>query len=138
MKILILPGDGIGPEITAVTRSALEVLDRKFALGLEFVERDIGMAAIEKGLDPMPDAIMEEVRATPFTILGPVSTMEYPPGVQHLPSPSSLIRDKLDLFAKVVVPDHVFLNLVLHRSCRNVLQMSAYDSCLSVPHIIQH
>ena len=101
MKILILPGDGIGPEITAVTRSALEVLDRKFALGLEFVERDIGMAAIEKGLDPMPDAIMEEVRATPFTMLGPVSTMEYPPEVQHLPSPSSLIRDKLDLFANI-------------------------------------
>lgn len=101
MKILILPGDGIGPEITAVTRSALEVLDRKFALGLEFVERDIGMAAIEKGLDPMPDAIMEEVRATPFTMLGPVSTMEYPSEVQHLPSPSSLIRDNLDLFANI-------------------------------------
>ena len=101
MKILILPGDGIGAEITVATRLALEVLDRKFALGLEFVERDIGMAAIEKGLDPMPDAIMEEVRATPFTMLGPVSTMEYPPEAQHLPSPSSLIRDNLDLFANI-------------------------------------
>ena len=101
MKILILPGDGIGAEITAATRLPLEVLDRKFALGLEFVERDIGMAAIEKGLDPMPDAIMEEVRATPFTMLGPVSTMEYPPEAQQLPSPSSLIRDNLDLFANI-------------------------------------
>ena len=101
MKILILPGDGIGAEITAVTRMALEVLDRKFGLGLDIVERDVGMASIEKGLDPMPDGVMEEVRATPFTILGPVSTMEYPPDAQGFPSPSLAIRDGLDLYANI-------------------------------------
>ena len=88
MKILILPGDGIGLEITAVTRSVLEVLDQKFDLGLEIVERQVGMAAIRKGLNPMPAEVWEEVQTSPVTVLGPVSTMEYPPEVRELPSPS--------------------------------------------------
>ena len=101
MKILILPGDGIGPEITAVTRSVLEVLDRKFKLGITIFERQVGMAAINKGLKPMPPEVWKEVKRTPFTVLGPVSTMEYPPESQALPSPSLAIRDGLDLFANI-------------------------------------
>ena len=66
MKILILPGDGIGPEITAVTRMALEALNCKFNLGLNFIERQIGMGAIKNGLKPIPDEVLEEVFETPF------------------------------------------------------------------------
>ena len=64
MKILILPGDGIGPEITAVTRMALEALNCKFNLGLNFIERQIGMGAIKNGLKPIPDEVLEEVFET--------------------------------------------------------------------------
>ncbi len=101
MKILILPGDGIGPEITAVTRTILEALDYKFKLGLNFAVRQIGVAAIKNGLKPIPDEVLEEVLNTPFTILGPVSTMEYPPEAQKFASASSAIRDGLDLFANI-------------------------------------
>ena len=101
MKILILPGDGIGPEITAVTRMALEALNCKFNLGLNFIERQIGMGAIKNGLKPIPDEVLEEVFETPFTILGPVSTMEYPPEAQNFASASLAIREGLDLFANI-------------------------------------
>jgi len=101
MKILILPGDGIGPEITRVTRTALEGLDAKFGLGLEITEMDIGLAAFERVGHPTPDAVMDAVHSTPFTILGPVSTMEYPDEAKALPSPSMAIRAGLDLYANI-------------------------------------
>ena len=77
------------------------ILDQKFDLGLEIVERQVGMAAIRKGLNPMPAEVWEEVQTSPVTVLGPVSTMEYPPEVRELPSPSLVIRDGLDLFANI-------------------------------------
>lgn len=101
MKILILPGDAIGPEITTVTRRALEALDAKFGLNLDLVERDIGLVAYETTGQTMPDAVMEEIRATPFTILGPVSTMDYPPEADGGVNPSKAVRTGLDLFANI-------------------------------------
>ena len=48
MKILVLPGDGIGPEISAATSQALQLLDRKLALGLQFETHAVGFAALER------------------------------------------------------------------------------------------
>ena len=44
MQVLILPGDGIGPEIAAAARRALEALDARFALGLRLSEGRVGLA----------------------------------------------------------------------------------------------
>ena len=73
MKILILPGDAIGPEITAVTKAALEALDCRFDLGLDLVEREIGLVAFKNVGRTMPEDVMDEIRDTPTTILGPIS-----------------------------------------------------------------
>ena len=51
MKVAVLPGDGIGPEIVA---QALRVL-RKLGLGLEFHEVPVGGAAYALHGDPLPD-----------------------------------------------------------------------------------
>ncbi len=48
MKLLVLPGDGIGPEITQATIAVLEAADRRFRLHLSFEQHDIGFAALEK------------------------------------------------------------------------------------------
>jgi isocitrate/isopropylmalate dehydrogenase len=48
MDILIIPGDGIGPEITAATTEALHALDRRFALGLHLREAEAGLASLER------------------------------------------------------------------------------------------
>ncbi|MDD9876205.1 MAG: isocitrate/isopropylmalate family dehydrogenase [Magnetovibrio sp.] len=101
MKILILPGDGIGPEITEVTTAALEALDSRFGLGLELVRRDVGLAAIKAVGHPMPDDVMAEIEKTPLTVLGPAGSMEYPPEARTLPSPSMAIRGAFDLYANI-------------------------------------
>ena len=101
MKILILPGDAIGPEITAVTKAALEALDCRFDLGLDLVEREIGLVAFKNVGRTMPEDVMDEIRDTPTTILGPVSTMDYPPEAQSVDNPSKAIRKGFDLFANI-------------------------------------
>ena len=47
MRLLVLPGDGIGPEITAATLAVLDEVDRRLGLDLEIETRDIGFAALE-------------------------------------------------------------------------------------------
>ena len=47
-KILVLPGDGIGPEIMSEAVKVLELANEKFSLGFELVEGELGGAAIDK------------------------------------------------------------------------------------------
>ncbi len=66
----LIPGDGIGPEITA---AVVEILD---ALGSPF-EWDTqlgGMAAIEAAGDPLPPALLESIRRTKLALKGPLAT----------------------------------------------------------------
>ncbi len=53
MKLLVLNGDGIGPEIVSAALTVTEALDRKHGLGLEFEEADFGLASIEKNGEPL-------------------------------------------------------------------------------------
>ena len=47
MKLLVLPGDGIGPEITDATLEVLQAASQKFSLGLRFEQRPVGLAALK-------------------------------------------------------------------------------------------
>jgi isocitrate dehydrogenase (NAD+) len=66
----LIPGDGIGPEITA---AVVEVLD---ALGAPFAwdTRQGGMAALEEQGDPLPTATIDSVRRTRLALKGPLTT----------------------------------------------------------------
>ena len=48
MQIVVLPGDGIGPEITDATLAVLDVTGRAFGLGLVFERHDIGFASLDR------------------------------------------------------------------------------------------
>ena len=48
MKILVLPGDGIGPEITEATLQVLDRANAKFKLGLEWQMEEIGLGPLKK------------------------------------------------------------------------------------------
>jgi 3-isopropylmalate dehydrogenase len=101
MKILVLAGDGIGPEITDAT---LEVLDRanaKYKLGLEWQHAEMGMVALKKRGSTLPEDVMEAARKAPGIILGPVDHLQYPPREQGGINPSGEFRTKLDLFANI-------------------------------------
>jgi isocitrate/isopropylmalate dehydrogenase len=101
MKILILPGDGIGPEITQATLAVLDRANAKFGLGLEWQMQDIGLATLKKQGSTLPDSVMEAARRAPGIILGPVDHLQYPPREQGGINPSGELRVKLDLFANI-------------------------------------
>jgi 3-isopropylmalate dehydrogenase len=101
MRLLLLPGDGIGPEIAAATRLVLERLDARFGLGLAFEEREIGFAAYDQTGTTLPDGILERAREVDGTILGPISHMDYPDRDKGGVNISAAFRVKLDLYANV-------------------------------------
>ena len=101
MKILVLPGDGIGPEITKATLNVLDRANAKFKLGLEWRIEDIGLTTLKSRGSTLPDDVMEAARQAPGIILGPVDHLQYPPREQGGINPSGELRVKLDLFANI-------------------------------------
>ena len=97
MKIVVLPGDGIGPEIVDATVKVLRAL----GLGLEFEFHEIGLAALKAKGTTFPAEVLERSRAADGIILGPVSHQDYPPRAQGGINPSGELRIKLDLYANV-------------------------------------
>ena len=101
MRLLVLPGDGIGPEITRATLGVLESADRRFGLNLSFETRDIGFAALEKSGTTLPDGVLERAREVDGVILGPISHLDYPARDKGGVNVSAAFRVKLDLYANV-------------------------------------
>jgi len=101
MKILILPGDGIGPEIMAATGAALEALNDTHGLKLAFEERVIGLASLETEGSTLPDAVIEAIEAADGTVVGPVHTVAYPSASEGGVNPSATMRKRFDLYANI-------------------------------------
>ena len=101
MDILVLPGDGIGEEITAETLGVLEAADARFGLGLRFERRDIGFAALEACGTTLPDGVLERARRADGILLGPISHLDYPARDAGGVNVSAALRVGLDLFANI-------------------------------------
>ena len=101
IRILVLEGDGIGPEITAATLSVLRAADAKFGLGLAFENATIGWAAHKAVGTTFPDTVEQQAKAADGALLGPVSHNDYPPREQGGLNPSGELRKRLDLFANI-------------------------------------
>jgi len=101
MKILVLPGDGIGPEITRATLEVLEAADRRFELELSFETREIGLATLKSTGTTLPEGVLERAREVDAVILGPISHLDYPPRDKGGVNVSATFRVKLDLYANV-------------------------------------
>jgi 3-isopropylmalate dehydrogenase len=99
LPILVLEGDGIGPEIARATVAALTALDEELRLGLELRSAAIGFAALQSFGSTLPDAVVDAARAAAGVLLGPVSHAEYPPREQGGHNPSGELRRGLDLYA---------------------------------------
>ncbi len=101
MKLLVLSGDGIGPEITAATLGVLDAANRRFGLDLSFEARDIGLAALEKHGTTLPEGTLERARELDGAILGPLDQLKYPSAEKGGVNVSAAFRVKLDLYANV-------------------------------------
>ena len=100
-RLLVLEGDGIGPEITAATVAVLQVADARFSLGLAFESATIGQAAHAASGTTFPPAVLEQARQADGIVLGPVSHNEYPPVAEGGLNPSGELRKQLDLYANI-------------------------------------
>ena len=101
MKIVVIPGDGIGPEIADATQRVLEAADERFALGLSFERIDVGLRTLETRGTTFPGEVLERCRAAQAIVLGPVSHADYPPRAEGGVNPSAELRIGLDLYANV-------------------------------------
>ncbi|MEE5056805.1 3-isopropylmalate dehydrogenase [Pseudomonas alliivorans] len=71
-QILILPGDGIGPEIMTEAVKVLELANEKYQLGFELTHDVIGGAAIDKHGVPLADETLDRARKADAVLLGAV------------------------------------------------------------------
>jgi 3-isopropylmalate dehydrogenase len=71
-KIVVLPGDGIGPEVTAEALRVLQVVARKFGHAFEFDERLMGGCSIDRHGTAMTDEVLAVCKASSAVLLGAV------------------------------------------------------------------
>ena len=102
MKIAVLPGDGIGPEITRETVRVLKAMTGD-GLSLEFEEAAVGGAGYDAGGDPLPDATVKLCEQADAILFGAVGGPSY----DTLPRPQRpeqgllRLRKHFDLFANL-------------------------------------
>ena len=99
MKIAVLPGDGIGPEIVAQAVKVLDALN----LNLEMTEAPIGGAGYEASGDPLPAETLQLAKEADAVLLGAVGDWKYDTLERHLRPERGLlrIRKELNLFANL-------------------------------------
>ncbi|MGG5809290.1 isocitrate/isopropylmalate dehydrogenase family protein [Falsiroseomonas sp. CW058] len=101
MQLIVLPGDGIGPEITEATVAVLEAAAQAFQLRLDLQHDVVGLESHRRHGTTVQPALLDRVRAADGLILGPTSTLEYRPGDPGQVGPSKFFRKGLDLFANI-------------------------------------
>ena len=101
MKILVLPGDGIGPEITAATMDVLTALNDGAGLGLDFEHDVVGFESLEKYGSTFRDDLVRRFPTYDGVILGPNDGAAYPPADQGGVNYSGFTRTKFDLYANI-------------------------------------
>jgi 3-isopropylmalate dehydrogenase len=98
VTLLVLPGDGIGPEITAATLLVLESAARVHGIDLAIEHDRIGFEALHAEGTTLPDRVLERARVVDGILLGPISHLDYPPRDQGGVNVSAAFRVKLDLY----------------------------------------
>src|SRR6476620_8178284 len=77
MRIVVLPGDGIGPEIAAATSNVLRATSERFGLNLRLEEHPVGHASLQQFGATVRRGLMETVQSADGLILGPTATADF-------------------------------------------------------------
>src|SRR3954470_20318935 len=110
IPVTLIPGDGIGPSITAATVRILEAAGAE----IQWDVQSAGMAAVAKTGDPIPDATLDSIKRTRVALKGPLET----PIGEGFRSINVALRKTFDLYANVrpaysIVPGGRYENLDL-------------------------
>jgi isocitrate dehydrogenase (NAD+) len=92
-SVTLIPGDGIGPEVSDAARRCLEAT----GIGIDWDVHEAGAQAWEREGDPLPEHVVESIRVTGVALKGPIST---PTGSGYR-SANIALRDRLDLYAGI-------------------------------------
>lgn len=101
--VLILPGDGIGPEIVAEAQKVLDCVNQQDSLGLSFSEDLLGGASIDVHGVPLSDEALEKARAADAILMGSVGGPKWDQLDRAIRPEKGLLklRSSLDLFANL-------------------------------------
>ncbi|MDA7850123.1 3-isopropylmalate dehydrogenase [Porticoccaceae bacterium] len=102
-RVLVLPGDNIGPEIIAEAVKVLDRVNGKFDLNIDLEYGDLGGAAIDASGQPCPEATLAKAKAADAILLGAVGGPKWDGIERHLRPEKGLltIRSALDLFGNL-------------------------------------
>ncbi|WP_349998322.1 3-isopropylmalate dehydrogenase [Stenotrophomonas lacuserhaii] len=102
-EIVVLPGDGIGPEVAAAAVAVLEAVATRFNHTFNFNEHDIGGIAIDRHGEPLPASTLDACRAADAILLGAVGGPKWSdPNAKVRPEQGLLaIRRALGLYANL-------------------------------------
>ena len=102
-SILLLPGDGIGPEVVSAAAGVLRNVASRFSHQFELSEAAIGGAALRRGLPPLPEETLAAARGSEAILLGAVGDPEFDKGDSSSRPETALlqIRRELKLYANL-------------------------------------
>jgi 3-isopropylmalate dehydrogenase len=101
MKIVILPGDGIGPETMNVTVEVLKAVSARFELGLEFLHDIAGHDSLVRHGATVTPKLLDKVQRADGLMLGPMATYDFKDEARGEINPSKFFRKSLDLYANI-------------------------------------
>ncbi len=102
-KLTVLPGDGIGPEVTSAAMTVLDAAAKKFGVEIEKKEQLIGGCSYDKYGNPLTDETLQVCYESDAVFLGAVGGYAYDSLPHHLKPEAALlkIRKSLGLFANI-------------------------------------
>ncbi|PID59374.1 MAG: 3-isopropylmalate dehydrogenase [Ignavibacteriae bacterium] len=102
-KIALLPGDGIGPEVTKAAVKVIDFVAEKFNIKMEYSTFDIGGCSYEKNGTPLVKETMEGCYNSDAVFLGAVGGPDWEKLPHHLKPEAALLklREKLGLFTNI-------------------------------------
>jgi 3-isopropylmalate dehydrogenase len=101
MKIVVLPGDGIGPECMATTVEVLQAASSRFGLDLVFDHDIAGHESLRRHGATVTPALLAKVEAADGLMLGPMATYDFKDEAKGEINPSKFFRKELDLYANI-------------------------------------
>ena len=100
-EIVVLPGDGIGPEVTREAVACLAIVAAHFELDLRFAEHDFGGIAIDNAGDPLPEATLAACRSADAILMGAIGGPKWANAPKNPESGLLQLRSELGLFANL-------------------------------------
>ncbi|WP_062307427.1 isocitrate/isopropylmalate dehydrogenase family protein [Polynucleobacter sinensis] len=101
MKVIILPGDGIGPETMNATVAVLQAASDRYKLDINLEYDIVGHESLIRHNSTIAPGLLEKVKAADGLMLGPASTYEFKDESKGEINPSKFFRKELDLYANI-------------------------------------